>query len=86
MFPVVNRVRGLWVGFVWKWKRLVALSGGFGAGQYLEVLGTRISDCLVREQPPKGVQIGELQDGRVVCCRELRWRHLHSPPLTVEDP
>ena len=33
---------------------------------YFEALGTNISDCLVRTQAPKGVQIGEGMDGRVI--------------------
>jgi len=33
---------------------------------YFEALGTTVSDCLVREQAPKGVQIGEGLDGRII--------------------
>jgi len=33
---------------------------------YLEMLGTVVTDCLVRTQPKGGVQIGEAIDGRVL--------------------
>jgi hypothetical protein len=33
---------------------------------YFEALGTMVSDCLMRDQAPKGVQIGEGLDGRII--------------------
>ena len=33
---------------------------------YFEALGAMVSDCLMAEQAPKGVQIGEGLDGRVI--------------------
>lgn len=34
---------------------------------YFEALGVAISDCLVPSKDPKGIQIGEGLDGRVIC-------------------
>ena len=33
---------------------------------YFEMLGAVCTDCLVEEQPPKGVQIGENVDGSMI--------------------
>jgi hypothetical protein len=47
-------------------------AGGGGGGysvkfSYFEALGVRITDCLAEgPQPPKGVQIGEGMDGRII--------------------